>query len=160
MTWNFYSELPLRGTPKISYKTWFSVILPPMIFLVPIILHFIYQLISNPHQIAIFDRWWILLIMFTVFSLLGTWGLNKQFRCKICNISMAKRIHSLYCNSCRPYVTKMIQDWRGNLSCRLCEGEFNDYLTFLIHFRNIHSNSSKKPWIHYHPEDNAIRMII
>ena len=115
--------------------------------------------LSDPKSDLRMDGFLLMFAMTAVFSIIGMVNQKKLFRCKICNKSMRKRIHSLYCNSCRPHVTKMIQDWKGRISCSLCESEFNNYQTFLVHFRNIHNNSGKKPWIRYHPEDNAIRKI-
>lgn len=160
MTYNQKFGLPSRYTNKISRKEWLSTIFFPMTFFVPItIIFFIIPYLSDPKLDLRMDGFLVMFAMAAVFTIIGMFNLKKLFRCKICNKSMRKRIHSLYCNSCRPHVTKTIQDWKGKISCSLCESEFNNYQTFLVHFRNIHNNSGKKPWIRYHPEDNAIRKI-
>lgn len=158
MTHFLDNELPLRGAHKFSRKRWFSVTLFPIIFFVPITASYINQYISNPHNpIPSFQGWWIVFIMFMVFSLIGAWSLKKHFRCKMCNIPMCKRIHSLYCNSCRPFVKRSLECWPNTISCRLCNVECENYLSYQNHFDQFHNNSDKKPWIRYHPEDNAIR---
>ena len=161
MTYNQKLELPSRHTNRISRKQWISATFFPMTFFVPItIIFFIIPYLSNPESGLRIDGFFIMFAMFAAFSIISMFNLKKQFRCKICNKPMRKRIHSLYCNSCRPHVTKMIQDWKGKIYCSLCEGKFNNYQTFLVHFRNIHNNSGKKPWIRYHPEDNAVRILV
>ena len=156
----FDVQLPPRGSHKFSRKMWLAAIFSPAVFFIPITTYSISQYISNPHlDYFNLNGWLMFSIMFAMCSLGGVFNLKNHFRCRICNIPMAKRTHSLYCHSCRPFVTRSLECWPDIISCRICNIECKDYLSYENHFDQLHDNPAKKPWIHYHPEDNAIRKI-